>query len=195
MSELKGELRRETERMNAKMGVVEAQMRLVLKLLRRNNKINDIDPEIGMQLNELMQHNGTLEEENEEDLEWFVADSQGWKDEPPTTSSSGRTGSRKSHSTTPHHKVIMSTAKKPEEVKRPISARPNDQEKVIGNMDNVKKGYALDMKPHTVVDMTKKKNKPAALSRQSNRLPSAKESKPNVNEGFEEEKDVETIHL
>ena len=51
--ELKGELRRETARMNSKMGVLETQMRIVLRLLRKNNKI-DVDPEIGYQLNEWM---------------------------------------------------------------------------------------------------------------------------------------------
>lgn len=51
--ELKGELRRETARMNSKMSVLETQMRIVLRLLRKNNKIN-VDPEIGYQLNELM---------------------------------------------------------------------------------------------------------------------------------------------
>ena len=75
MSEIKGELRRETERMNSKMGVVEAQMRLVLKLLRGQNKLN-IDPEIGLQLNELM---SSGEDIDEDDGEWFIADSKGWK--------------------------------------------------------------------------------------------------------------------
>lgn len=82
MSELKGELRRETERMNSKMGVVEAQMRLVLKLLRRQNKI-DVDPEIGSQLNELSK---SFEDDIDDTaVEWFVADSSGWKKGPPST--------------------------------------------------------------------------------------------------------------
>ena len=76
MSELKGELRRETERMNAKMGIVEAQMRLVLKLLRSQHKINDVDPEIGLQLNELMTNEQTIDDCN---VEWSVADATGWK--------------------------------------------------------------------------------------------------------------------
>lgn len=76
MSELKGELRRETERMNAKMGVVEAQMRLVLKLLRSQHRINEVDPEIGLRLNELMTSEQTIDECN---VEWSVADASGWK--------------------------------------------------------------------------------------------------------------------
>ena len=48
MNELQGELKRETERMNAKVGLIEAQMRLILKLLRRHNKV-DPDPEVGLE--------------------------------------------------------------------------------------------------------------------------------------------------
>ena len=74
LSQLKGELRRETERMNSKLGVVEAQIRLVLKLLRRKNKI-DIDPEIG-QIDSITSHEENIDDD---DVEWFVADSKGWK--------------------------------------------------------------------------------------------------------------------
>ena len=54
MGELKKELRVETERMNSKMGVVEAQMRIILKLLRKQ-KNNAVDVESGIRLEELMQ--------------------------------------------------------------------------------------------------------------------------------------------
>ena len=37
--ELKGELRRETAGMNSKMGVLETQMRIVLRLLRKNSEL------------------------------------------------------------------------------------------------------------------------------------------------------------
>ena len=63
MGELKQELRVETERMNSKMGVVEAQMRIILKLLRKQK--SNVDVEAGIRLEELMQDDETSESRNE----------------------------------------------------------------------------------------------------------------------------------
>ncbi|XP_066936219.1 potassium voltage-gated channel subfamily H member 1-like [Clytia hemisphaerica] len=181
MSELKGELRRETERMNAKMGIVEAQMRLVLKLLRRNNKINDIDPEIGMQLDELMQYD-EQEGGEEEDTEWFVADAHGWKEEPPrrdsrlqtknTGSSSGN--SMASVETIPHQQLIQSTSptdKKASEENKPTQVLPKKTSEISKTQKAStvttapSKGFGADLKKkkkpeeqvksHTVVEVEK----------------------------------------
>ena len=65
MSELQGELKRETERMNAKVGLIEAQMRLILKLLRRHNKI-DPDPEVGFDRFEQFEYTEKLAERSGE---------------------------------------------------------------------------------------------------------------------------------
>lgn len=126
MSELKGELRRETERMNSKMGVVEAQMILVLKLLRRNNTI-DVDPEIGMRLNQL-----ESVENIDEAGEWFVADSQGWKEIPPENA-------RKESVFKPPDFTIVTVAEKMEN----LSENPHDpttlqKEKKNASKDAVK---------------------------------------------------------
>lgn len=126
MSELKGELRRETERMSSKMGVVEAQMILVLKLLRRNNTI-DVDPEIGMRLNQL-----ESVENIDEAGEWFVADSQGWKEIPPENA-------RKESVFKPPDFTIVTVAEKMEN----LSENPHDpttlqKEKKNASKDAVK---------------------------------------------------------
>lgn len=142
MSELKGELRRETERMNAKMGVVEAQMRLVLKLLRRNNKINDIDPEIGMQLDELMHYDNPQHphlDDVDDDTEWFVADAKGWKDGPSrgTTSSSRASNNKPAVSTSSHSRVVEVASKL-----KPAATTPSKQTPV----ESMKKASIADQK-------------------------------------------------
>ena len=204
MSELKGELRRETERMNAKMGIVEAQMRLVLKLLRRNNKINDIDPEIGMQLDELMQYD-QQEGEEDEDTEWFVADAHGWKEEPPrrdsrlhtknTGSSSGN--SMASVETIPHQQLIQSgspTDKKPSEDTKPTKVLPqktsesSKTQKASTVTTAPSKGFGADLKKrkkpeetapnksHTIVDVEKDSSRKVS----QNTKPAIKKEVPNV---------------
>ena len=182
MSELKGELRRETERMNAKMGVVEAQMRLVLKLLRRNNKITDIDPEIGMQLDELMDYDDTKKrsshssshhkpgEDDVDDTEWFVADAQGWKDGPEsrgTTGSSSRASTIVKPPTTSSHSRVMSVASKPapvESKKTSTSAQHLQKPKIpstVSSSSSNMKPSASGKDTHTVINVPNKSSKAA----------------------------------
>ena len=183
MSELKGELRRETERMNSKMGVVEAQMRLVLKLLRRNNKINDIDPEIGMQLDELMYYDNQQQplhvDEVDNDMEWFVADAQGWKDGPSreTTGSSSRASVNKPPVSISSHSRVVSVATKP----KPSPQSANERN-ILGEglqpkskkLSIVAPATAKPNKPPAVVDI---QNKSSSTNKLSTAQPSANTSK------------------
>lgn len=124
MSELKGELRRETEQMNAKMGVVEAQMRLVLKMIRRNYSI-DLVPEIGLQLDDLMTcNNDSPRKDDEEESEWFVADSHEWKGGQSSSTGEGLHSSNQIKS-----KKIMS---RPAQT-LPSSSKPTTSDKLTTN--------------------------------------------------------------
>ena len=174
MSELKGELRRETERMNAKMGVVEAQMRLVLKLLRRNNKINDIDPEIGMQLDELMHYDNPQNphlDDVDDDTEWFVADAKGWKDGPSRgTTGSSRASTNKPVSTSSHSRVLEVTSKmKPAAPSKPTPVenikKVSTDQKPVTNVKKSSTATNTGAKPKdAVIDIP---NKPSSSSRTS----------------------------
>lgn len=196
MSELKGEMRRETEQMNAKMGVVEAQMRLVLKMLRRNNKIK-LDPEIGLKLDELMEYDGDSPHNDDgEEFEWFVADSHGWKEQPPTT------GEGSHNSNQLKSKMVMSRpAQTPPSSNKPTASNKSTTNAVPKRVDSTK------LVAHTVVNIKKSpKEKPVTTNTikvkapTSNAVPKTKTSSIRenprlVNQGYENEETIETIHL
>lgn len=214
MSELKGELRRETERMNAKMGVVEAQMRLVLKMLRRNNKI-DLDPEIGLQLDELMTYEGGSQggQDDGEEFEWFVADSHGWK-QPPSSAEKPNTANQLNSkvvlSKPPPHAQTTNKPTTPAQLKR-TSSKP-----LAHTVVDIKKSPKENKQPPLQPSSNNSNNNTAKTKQSSSQVPSKPATKTTaanaknapkknnssvrsgaqlMNEGYENEETIETIHL